>query len=281
MPFRKVLSSLAYREEASNDHLEAYPEHYHVEALPERRYLKTARFWVVATLISMALNFAMCFIYIRNASLVEAVVDIPTRQDNFLYNLDYFNKELKPVEKSWRVLNKMDLIYQNLIQDYLTQRYQITSNRAEMSRRWGQNGKVFAYAPKLYEKFLPEAEAGLKRQASGLTQDIYIYSIKNVSRTNFYEAVFDVFSLNESGYGKQKCPCYIKTQECLKCMRGTAVNVQRNKAYMRVTLAVEEKEREAIPESVNPYYFLILDLYILPQAIHLDNVWEDADTILE
>ena len=119
MHFRRVFSSLRYREEASNDHLEAYPEHFHVEALPERRYLKTSRFWVVATLISITLNFAMCFIYMRNASLVEAVVDNPNSQDTFLYNLDYYNKELKPVEKSWRVLNKMDLIYQNLIQDYL------------------------------------------------------------------------------------------------------------------------------------------------------------------
>ena len=64
-------------------------------------------------------------------------------------------------------------------------------------------------------------------------------------------------------------------------MRETATNVQRYKAYMRVLLAVEEQEREEISTKVNPYYFLISELYILQHSIHLDNVWEDADTILE
>lgn len=281
MSFRNILSFLVYREEASNDHLEAYPERVHVEALPERRYLKAARFWVIATLISMFFNFALCFVYEHNAALVEAIVSVPSRQDNFLYNLDYYNKELKPVEKPYRVMTVMNLLNQKLISDYLNERYQVTSNKSEMTRRWSKKGKVYAYAPKLYEKFIPESKEALKRQANGLTQEVYIYSIKSLNGSDFYEAVYDVFSLDESAYGKQKCPCFAKTKECLTCMRETAVSVKRNKAYMRVTFAIPEKPTEEISASINPYYFLITDLYVLPQSIHVENVWEDADAILE
>ncbi|MBO5997828.1 MAG: hypothetical protein J6P93_04820 [Alphaproteobacteria bacterium] len=279
--FRKVLSTLIYHEEATNDHLEAYPERLHVEALPERRYLKASRFWVVATLISLAFNFAMCFIYIHNASSVRAIVEVPQYQETFLYNLDHYNKELRAVEKNTRKLYQRDLIFQNLIADYLNERYQVTSNKAEMAQRWGKEGKLFSYAPKLYDSFLQASEEAIQNQEKGLTQEIYIYSIKNLNGHDFYEVVFDVFTLNENGYGQKKCPCFSKTKECLTCMRDTALRVQRKKAYMRAVMAVEETEKEKIRESVNPYYFLIKNLYILDYAIHIENPWENTDLILE
>lgn len=278
----KVLSAVIYRDEATNDHLEAYPERYHVEALPERRYLKTARFWVVASLISIAFNFAMCFIYMRNASLVQAIVEVPNNQDTFLYNKDLYNKELKPVEKPVRVLFMEDLLYQNLISDYLTERFQITANRAEMQKRWSEKGKVYAYAPKLFDAFKEnEAKEGLSRLEKGLTQEIYIYSVKRVN-FDFYEVVFDVFVLNESGYGKQKCPCYEKSKECLTCMRETAVGeIKRKKAYMRGSIGTQDLDDAEISAVINPYYFIISELYILDQSINEGNVFEDVDEILQ
>ena len=178
--FRKILSFLVYRSEQSNDVLEAYPERLHVSALPERRYLKTARFFVVVSLLSLTLNFALAFIYMRNASLVEAVVHNPESQDTFMYQLDYYNKELKPIQKPKRRLLGKDLVYQNLITDYLNERYQIKYNRQEMEAKWGTGGKLFAYAPKLHELFIPEANAGLAALQNGITREIYIYSIQNL-----------------------------------------------------------------------------------------------------
>lgn len=283
-PFiQKVLSFLVYRQEASNDHLEAYPERLHVAALPERRYLKTSRFFVIATLLSLTLNFALCFFYIRNAKQIETLVDVPNRQDTFLYNLDYYNKELKPVEKPFRYLGLNDLLFQNLISDYLNQRYQMTSNGPEMLLRWGTRGKVAAYAPKLYEDFQKEAEEALTKQARGLTQEIYIYSIKNLNGSGFYEVIFDVFTLNESGYGAQKCPCRDKTKECLTCMRDTATTVKRYKAYMDVTLLIDKAtiSEEQIRQNINPYYFLVNSIQLMQQELHPNNMWENVDLILE
>ncbi len=281
-PFiEKILSVFIYREEASNDHLEAYPERLHVGALPERRYLKTSRFFVIAALLSVLFNFAMCFIYIRNASQVDAIVQVPARQDTFLYYLDYYNKELKSVEKPYRTLELIDLVFQNLIADYLNERFQITSNISQMQARWGSSGKVAAYAPKLYESFLSDVRLFSQRFSRGLTQEIYIYSIRNIDGNNFYEVIFDVFVLDENGYNDEKCPCRDKTEECLQCMRQTALSVQRNKAYMRVTLNIQETPKEEITQNINPYYFTVLNYYQLPQTIHLENEWEDVDTILE
>ena len=277
---RKVISFFVFRPEKSNDVLEAYPERLHVTALPERRYLKTARFLVIATLLSLTFNFAMTFIYIRNASLVEAIVHNPARQDTFLYQLDYYNKELKPIQKPFRNLSVMDLIFQNLIADYLNERYQVTSNRQEMETKWSANSKLFAYAPKLYEAFIPEANEALARQVRGITQEIHIHSIKNLS-TNMYEVIFDVYALNESGYGDKKCPCKEKNDECLQCMRQTTVGAKRYKAYMRVELNIQERPSEEIRKNINPYYFTVSSFTALPQVIRTDNPWEDVDAILD
>ena len=277
---RKILSFIVYKQEASNDVLEAYPERLHVSALPERRYLKTARSFVVVSLLSLLLNFALTFIYMRNASLVEAVVHNPESQDTFMYQLDYYNKELKPIQKPERRLVGKDLVYQNLITDYLNERYQIKSNRQEMEAKWGTGGRLFAYSPKLYELFIPEANAGLAALQNGITREIYIYSIKNLT-SNLYEVIFDVYSLKESGYGDQKCPCKEKTPECLSCMRKTAVSAQRYKAYMRVGLNIQERPAEEIRQNINPYYFTVYSYTLLPQVIRTDNPWEDVDSILD
>ena len=65
--FKEILSIFSNKAEASNDHLEVYPEKVHVNALPERRYLKASRFLVICSVISILFNFAMCFIYMHNA----------------------------------------------------------------------------------------------------------------------------------------------------------------------------------------------------------------------
>ncbi|MBE6450210.1 MAG: hypothetical protein E7013_05965 [Alphaproteobacteria bacterium] len=282
-PFlKRILDVFIYRPEASNDQLEAYPERMHVEALPERRYLKTTRVLVIAALLSLAFNFAMCFIFIRNARNVEAIVENSNSQDTYLYYLDYYRKELQPLQKTYRYLNVMDLIFQNLISDYLNQRFQITLNKGEMNSRWGVGGKVYAYARKLYEnEFLPSVDASLELMNRGITQDVYIYDIKNLNGVNFYEVVFDVFSLNESGYRAQKCPCRAKTKECLTCMRDTALKTIRYKAYIRVNLDLpEERSTEFVRENINPYSFNIESIYFLPQEIRPNDVWADVDAIL-
>ena len=276
---KKIISVIVYRPEASNDVLEAYPERLHVEALPERRYLKTSRFLVIVSLLSITLNFSLTFIFMRNASLVHAIVEHESYEDTFLYQLDTYHKELKAIQRPSRDLDVIDLIFQNLITDYLTERYQMTINRAEMEERWGRGGKVFLYAPKLYEPFLNYANESLSQQARGITKEIYIYSIRNLGG-NLYESIYDVYSLDESGYEDEKCPCKEKTQECLLCMRETAVAVNRYKTYMRVRLVIQERPAEEIRENKNPYYFLISSFHALPQAIHVEKQWEDVDNII-
>lgn len=282
-PFlKRILDVFIYRPEASNDQLGAYPERMHVEALPERRYLRTTRFLVIASLLSLTFNFAMTFIFIRNARNVEAIVENSNSQDTYLYYLDYYRKELQPLQKTYRYLSVMDLVFQNLISDYLNQRFQITLNKGEMNAKWGVAGKVYAYASKLYEnEFLPTVDESLNLMNRGITQEIYIYDIKNLNGVNFYEVVFDVFSLNESGFRVQKCPCKDKTKECLMCMRKTAIKTVRYKAYIRVNLVLPEKSStELVRENINPYSFNIENIYLLPQEIRPNDVWADVDAIL-
>ena len=90
-----------------------------------------------------------------------------------------------------------------------------------------------------------------------------------------------MFSLDESGYGDKKCLCQEKTKECLACMRKTNVGVKRYKAYMRVSLNIQERPAEEVRKNINPYYFNVSSYTPLPQVIHENNPWEDVDAILE
>ncbi len=279
---KKIISVLRYKPEASNDHLEAYPERLHVKALPERRYLKTSRFLVMCALVSILFNFALCFIYIRNARQVETIIHNPASTNTFLYNLDYYHKELKPVEKPERTLDGVDLIFQNLITDYLIERYDMTSNMQEMVSKWETGGKIAAYSvAKSYELFRDEAKNNLAKLAQGTTQKIYIYSVRRLDDINFYEAIFDVYSLKENGYDSQRCPCNEQTKECLTCLRDTAIDVKRYKAFLRVMLLLTDVPDQEIKANINPYRFRVMSYHLLRQQIHPDNQWEDVDNILE
>ena len=48
-----------YKEKESPDILGYFPERVHVDAFPERRYLWTSRFLVIATCLSICLNMAL------------------------------------------------------------------------------------------------------------------------------------------------------------------------------------------------------------------------------
>ena len=143
--FKKVLSIFSNQQAYTSDHLEVYPQKMHVRALPERRYLKTSRFLVICCLISILFNFAICFIYIRNTGLITTQVYNPYMTSTYLFSLDYYNKELKPVERQRRVLDNEDLVIQNLIEDYLTKRYDLLSDVQEMNKRWEPNESLSLY----------------------------------------------------------------------------------------------------------------------------------------
>lgn len=297
MSFLKdFLSVFRNKEEASTDHLEVYPEKVHVRALPDRRYLKESRFLVICCLISILFNFALCFIYIRNVGLVDRIIHNPNSLYTYLYSLDYYNKELRPVEKPSRRLDGTDVVVQMLITDFLTQRYEVVLSMEEMTRRWNAGGKMSAYLPeKKFEEFLEEAGERLRMLNRGITQKVFVYSVRSLNNGNFYEAVFDVFPLRENVYGAEVCTCYEQDEKCLDCLRRTTVGARRYKAYMRVSMDLTAAPDQQIVKTENPFEFKVNDYYLMEyryapgkgkkaangKDLLRYNPWEDIDNRLE
>ena len=291
---KQILKIFHNKADNSKDHLEVYPEKVHVRALPERRYLKTSRFLAISCLMSILFNFAMCFIYMRNTGLVDRIVHDPQSLYTYLYSFDYYNKELKPVEKTFRRLTGLELVKQSLIRDFLQERYEVTQNMEEMSYRWGRMGKMAAYlSSKNYENFVDEAKDRLALLGRGISQKVYVYSVRSVNNGNFYEALFDVFNIQNGLDTLDECRCYEQNKECLQCLRDSSDNVRRYKAYMRISVDLSAAPEQQIVASINPYAFQVKDYYLMEYKFipekekkNMDkrsrySQWEDVDNILE
>ena len=119
---KKIFTCLSFEEEKTKDHLEAYPERLHVSAFPERRYLKTSRFLTFLVVVSLLFNFALGFVYWRMASVIEASIYAPHPYTQ-LMRMDKMELRFKPIETP-KVLMGLDrLVFENLINEYVTALY--------------------------------------------------------------------------------------------------------------------------------------------------------------
>lgn len=271
----KFYALISYKDKESMDHLEAYPERLHVRALPERRYLKASRVLVIFALVSLSLNILLAILFMHNASHVSATITRPDGSSH-LYTLDMFQRKMRQVEGPRRWWGMEDLVLQNMITEYLTLRYTILPNESEMEKRWRPGGKLFLYAQKLYEGWLPERSNGVLLLRSGYIQEIYIYSIQYVF-SNLYRVYFDLFRLPYQRGEVVACNCLNKTKECLDCLREKAKSTQRMMVYMRVDFDAEMSTRENIIE--NPLRFNVQTFTAYPQGIRKGDPWTDVDLI--
>lgn len=275
--FSNLFSSvLKYKEQRTNDVLEAYPERLHVAALPERRYLKTSRVLVILALLSIALNFALGMIYMRMAESVNAMITTSNRSMTHLYQLDMFDKRIRSVDMATSYIPLTNLLYEQLIDEYINLRYTVVPNMEEMRYRWSQSGKVYLYGDLVYEAFAREIEPLLSALQRGQTQEVYIYSIKNVSG-NLYEVIFDVFTMDRLNTNDAACKCLDKDKACLACLRKNAVDIRRFKVFMRVAFNAELTSRTA--RLTNPYLFNVISYISMPQDIRPGDPWLDVDLI--
>lgn len=274
---RNIFSSvLKYKEQRTNDALEAYPERLHVSALPERRFLKTSRVLVILALLSIALNFALGFVYMKMASSVHAIIKSPDGQITRLYQLDPYQKEIKPVDQARAYIPFWQLITESLIMEYLNLRFSVIPNMEEMRHRWSANEKLALYGLEIFGSTSAEREITLSNLQKGRIQDIFVYSIKPVSG-NLYVVVYDLFSLKRPVNAISVCPCLEKNQECLQCLRQNALQVLRIKAFVRASYDAKITTRNNLLK--NPYRFNVYEFITYPQAIREGDLWTDVDLI--
>ena len=127
-----------YKEKESPDALGYFPERVHVDAFPERRYLWTSRFLVIATCLSICFNMLLaCIIYLMLPCFhVEPMI--------FRINSDMNQLEL--MQRDERYYYASELIAEQYLRDYIMLRYTVTEDYAELKDRWRKNSILYWYS---------------------------------------------------------------------------------------------------------------------------------------
>lgn len=127
-----------FREKESPDKLGYYPEKVHINAMPERRYLWTSRFLVIIASLSINLNMML-------ASTIYLLLPQRDAAPQFFQVNKDFNQleQVQPMELNMPV---GDLITELHINEYIYQRYRITSDYDELMKRWGVGSAIYWYS---------------------------------------------------------------------------------------------------------------------------------------
>ncbi len=172
-----------YKENAQKDELGYYPEKVDVKAFPERRYLWTSRILVILSslslCISMMLGSILCImIPLKNASIMPL-------------QIDYVKYQINRMQYSHYREYAGNLVTESVIAQYITSRYSIGEDVAELGHRYSENEFLhLASSNSVWDDFnkteRPHFESLQKR---GVTREVQIEKGYPVS-FNFWQVRF-------------------------------------------------------------------------------------------
>lgn len=224
----------ASKKNDSPDVLGVYPEYMQVRALPERRYLKTARFLAVIILINMALIMAVAGFYAYIADRVD--VSIANRRVVNLYTIDSVRNTIIPAEYEDKSVLAINLYTEAQLLDYIRNRHEIVWDNTEMQNRWGTSGPiaVFSNYKTVYTPFRVDADLQFgDSRSQNFVRDIHIYNLQRI-HGNVWEGLFDMFDMPIPDSYNPLCPCTDNSPACIKCKKEHTSRHRRFRAMIRV-----------------------------------------------
>ncbi|MCQ2965731.1 MAG: VirB8/TrbF family protein [Alphaproteobacteria bacterium] len=170
-------------DDKTNDKLGAYPEKVHVNAMPERRYLKTSR---VMALLSAAL-LCGCFIWGILIFLLGPMVS--NQPQLYVVNKRFFR--LDPVQRDEVLADPSYYLMEEHIKQYIRLRHTIVPDQEEMEYRWAAKSPFRWFSSTgVLSGFENEKNEALKSLAEGLTTEVKIYFVEKLSE-GIWVAEFD------------------------------------------------------------------------------------------
>ncbi|MBP5399365.1 MAG: type IV secretion system protein [Alphaproteobacteria bacterium] len=220
-----------YKEKESPDKLGLYPEHVHVNAMPERRYLWTSYIFVILICFSVALNMILS---------LSLYVMLPLRKSKpQLFTVNKYFSQVDPVQPAEMTYPVNNLIAEENITNYIMMRYLITTDYYELERRWGVSSHIFwMSSPSVYSAF----------RSSEADNNISQFKSKNMARN----VVIDwIRALTGALWQVQ-----FETLDYLPDNPDPIVNIWR--ANLRITFT---KFKDISPANAlkNPFGFLVTD----------------------
>lgn len=181
------------------DDLGAYPARVYVSAMPERRYLWTARVFVMGAVISLSINIVLALLVFQLAPQIRVqplLMTSPVSSDDIV-QIEPFHQEMETHA----------LVTENMVRQYVEYRESILDNKKLTEYRSGPNGLIAkrstrpvytAYTEHRKENYLDKD--GNPR--SGLTRRIEINDVRRVEpQSNKYWQV--EFTAYESWQGAE------------------------------------------------------------------------------
>lgn len=206
-----------HKKSESPDVLGVYPEYMQVRALPERRYLKTARLLAIIILINIAILVLIAGLYTYVADRID--VAIASRRAVNLFTIDSSRKVIVPAEYANKRISAIELVSESLIRDYINNRHSVVWDNSIMQSRWDVGGPVarFSNYKNVYSPFRVEADSIFNdSRTNGFVRDVHLYELKRIN-ANLWEGLFDTFDMPIPDSFSPICNCSDNSKKCLEC----------------------------------------------------------------
>ena len=127
-----------YKDKRSPDKLGLYPEKFHLEAFPERRYLWTSRAFVIFSVLSFCITIILT---------LTIFLLIPQRRAHpAFYEIDKTISQLESVPPATIHTYFKDLLTEKYIEEYIKIRHTVPKSSADLFYRWDETSKFYWFS---------------------------------------------------------------------------------------------------------------------------------------
>ena len=127
-----------YRDKKSPDKLGLYPERFHLDAFPERRYLWASR------ILAIFAVFSFCITIILTLVVYLLLPQLTAKPSFFKINPINYNMEL--VEAQFKEVSLRDALSEKYITDYIKLRHEIPQSTADLFYHWNDQSLFYWYS---------------------------------------------------------------------------------------------------------------------------------------
>ena len=255
----------------NQDALGAYPLRMQISAIPERRYLRTARLLAVITFLNLAVLIAMSGYFVKFA--VKQDVAIFNRRALNLYAMDPEYKVIQAAERSESGHLAIEFIMEQAIRDYIKSRYTVylDNKKQEASLKYVD---LYMHGDELkhfYEQDLFSIAEPAKRK--GVNREVHIYSVRQTP-TGLWEVLMDIFDMEPRNPYDPVCDCDDNSKECLQCKEELNRGRIRYRLYVRASFTA--------PQTLgNPMGIRVEKIFVTPQIVHPDEDFWNIPSVLK
>lgn len=218
------------------DILEKYPLTMQVRALPERRYFRTSRFFILLTLMSLSITFALGTFIIYAARHLDISIASPSFVG--MFSLHSQEKTLKPMAYIQTAEPAFKLMSEKFLWGFVPIMHKIVTDTKYTDSILSERSSVYSFANQgVTEAFLGRMRTAVAQAREGnFVRDVHILDIQHVSG-NLFRIVLDTFDLPPPDPLDPLCDrCSDSSFECLSCKREHALGHERFEIFTRLDM---------------------------------------------